>query len=109
MLQQGGKRVTESHFYHQFKESLNPKDTTFDRIRKLFEMSDSEYTKEQIMQYCDRKKASVEKALYRLIKSGELNYSYNSKERKYKSRNKMLAENFAIMNELYQRLTSTHE
>lgn len=109
MLQQGGKRVTESQFYHQFKESLSPNDTTIDRIRKLFRMSDAEYTKEQIMQYCDRKKSSVEKALYGLIKSGELNYSYNSKERKYKSRNKMLAESFSIMNEIFRELTSKHE
>lgn len=109
MLQQRKKKVAESRFYHKFKESLNPNDTTTDRIRKLFKMSGAEYTKEQIMQYCDRKKASVEKALYGLIKSGELNCSYNSKEKKYKSRNKMIAENLSVMSEIFRELTSKHE
>ncbi|MCI7349156.1 MAG: hypothetical protein MSH60_00195 [Ruminococcus sp.] len=88
MLQQRKKKVAESRFYHKFKESLNPNDTTTDRIIKLFKMTGAEYTKEQIMQYCDRKKASVEKALYGLIKSGELTYvSLKKGKKRYYKRN----------------------
>lgn len=69
----------------KFKEQLNLQGKTIDRIRKLFQTPNARYTKKEVMYYCDRKKASVEKALYKLIETGEVRRAprYNSREEQY--------------------------
>lgn len=86
MLQKGRKEPKKVFLHHEFKKSLKPEDTTIDRIRKLFQSPNSEYSKKEIMCNCERGKSSVEKALYQLINSGELRYvsKKNIKERYYK-------------------------
>lgn len=69
----------------EYKERLNLQGKTIDRIRKLLQPPNACYTKKEIMYYCDRKKAAVEKALYQLIELGEIRRvsRHNSREKQY--------------------------
>ncbi len=92
------------------KAKLNLRGKTIECIRTLFNVTGLQYTKKQIMYYCNRKKAIVEKELYKLIELGEIReISYTGSREKYFEKIKSKHASTEQLNNLLHKKNHTEE